>query len=244
MKALTDLLSHLNARALTCIAAGALSAALHVAQAAVLTEQPPDLLTPDAVVNGTEFQASRMAEGFSFQGSAHTLTWWGTAGGQFTVELYATADLATPLVSVAGPVPGVAVGSLEVDGADATVYAFTVALGTLAGGDYTVSIRETALDAQLETWYWLRSTQGDGQSIRGLGEGSSSFSDHYSDINDFDLALRVDGDAMAAAELGAPPTLLLAALASALAGLGRCRGRGMSRIAAERQGHGGGGTMD
>ena len=50
------------------------------AHAALLFQQSPELVTANAVANGTEFQAPFLADTLSFQGTARRLTWWGTAG--------------------------------------------------------------------------------------------------------------------------------------------------------------------
>lgn len=156
-------------------------------QAALLMQQPPTLAAEDVRV-GSEGQGALLAETFSFEGVGQQLVWWGTHSTGFTVRLHAAGDpssslLSTTLVSAMPTASTVSVGAV-----DLPVFRFSVDLPGLAGGTYTVSVLETALDPLGQTWYWLVGSGGDGEHISGFGEAF--------EVKDLggDLALEVIGE--------------------------------------------------
>lgn len=155
--------------------------------AQVLLEQAP-ALQPDAVANGTDGQAPRLAESFSFSGTAHTLAWWGSDALAFDVSLYAGTDpTQAPLLHTQAVGSAAAGFSTLIDGIETAVFRYTIDLGALGSGQYTLSVIETALDADSRSWFWLQGAPGDGQSITGWGEPDQA-------SNAFDLSLQVVGD--------------------------------------------------
>lgn len=155
--------------------------------AQVLLEQAP-ALQPDAVANGTDGQAPRLAESFSFSGTAHTLAWWGSAALAFDVSLYAGTDpLQAPLLHTHSVDAAAAGFNTLIDGIDTAVFRYSIDLGALGSGQYTLTVIETALDAEGSSWYWLQGAGGDGQSITGWGEPDQA-------SNAFDLSLQVVGE--------------------------------------------------
>jgi hypothetical protein len=182
------------------------------ATAAALVNQAP-LSGANQVVNGTDGQLLAPAESFSFAGTGEELSWWGTAGGEFSVWLFDSANLATPLLSFTPSFAGLSASDqIEIDSVATDVFRYSLNLGALAGGNYTVQIAETAIDAQGGSWYWVRGAGGDGRSFAGVTDpGGTSY--------DFDLALRVDGRPPTGQPLPLAPTWALLA-AAALAGIG------------------------
>lgn len=173
------------------------------AQAALLYEQVPSL-GANAVANGTDGQAPRLAETFTFSGTAHTLAWWGTAAEGFDVSLHDGLGLGAALANF-GSVQSTSTGlSIAIDGVGTEVFRYSIDVGSLAGGQYTLSVSEIASDALGLTWYWLQGQTGDGSSI-------TDFGDRARGLNPFDLSIQVLGDTPRG--LPAPPTgwLLLAA---------------------------------
>lgn len=178
--------------------------------AAPLLSQGPNLTTADAVANGTDFQAPLLAETISFQGSAQSMTWWGTLGSQFSVHVYASNELNLAVFAFTGDLLGIATGDqVDIDGTPTDLYRFNLALPALQTGTYTVSISETFIDSQLGTWYWQQSSQGDGSSIFGLGDFGGG-------LNLFDLSLQIDGEAVSRA-VPEPMTSAMVALGLMLA---------------------------
>lgn len=195
------------------------SSLLGTAQAAaVLVEQAP-LQATNALANGSDGQAPLLAETFSFSGTASTLSWWGTPGEGFDISL--TAGDATgpsfkrPAVSAVAAGFSVLVdidGDLQDDTVDVVQYSMD--LGALSGGTYTLAIRETTTDALGLSWFWLHGAPGDGRSVSGLGERDQQ-------DNDFDLSLRVEG--RRGGTVPEPGSALLAVAALALLGASRRR---------------------
>ena len=186
-----------------------LTLAASPSQAGLLVQQAP-LTAANQVVVASDGQALLPAEDFSFNGTANTLSWWGTYGIDFFISLYAQTDTAAPLQEFMPSFAGLApVATMEVDGQTRDIYRYSLDLGALPAGSYTVSIGELSVDALLgETWYWLRGAGGDGLSRYGLGDpGGGRFG--------FDLSLQVDGDQ--AVKVPLPGTLPLLLLGSLLA---------------------------
>jgi hypothetical protein len=186
--------------------------------AVVLVEQSP-VLTANALANGTDGQAPLLAETFSFGGTGSTLSWWGTPADGFDISLTqgAGSGPAFSTRAVAASPAGFTVdvdidGDLQDDTVD--VWRYSIDLGALSGGTYTLALRETVLDAVGLSWFWLHGTPGDGLSISGLGERDQQ-------RNPFDLSLRVEGER--GGTVPEPSTWLLAAMA--LPVLFRRRGR-------------------
>lgn len=186
--------------------------------AAVLVDQAP-LRSANALANGSDGQAPLLAETFSFTGTATTLSWWGTPGEGFDISL--TAGLGTdpafgrPGVSAQAAGFSVQVdidGDLQDDTVD--VYRYSIDLGALAGGTYTLAVRETSTDALGLSWFWLHGAPGDGSSVSGLGEPDQQ-------ANVFDLSLRVEGPDGTVPE---PASALLVAAALSLLAVARRRG--------------------
>lgn len=156
------------------------------AEAALLVDQAP-LSAADAVVVGSIDQALLPAEDFSIDRAARSLSWWGTFGIDFRVQVYATGDLGTPLFEFTPSYSTLQpVAVMAIDGAERDVFRFDLELGALPAGDYTVSIGELTSDPdRVETWYWVRARAGDGRARFGVGDpGGGDF--------DFDLSLQVD----------------------------------------------------
>lgn len=190
------------------------------AQAAPLLLQPPSQAA-DALANGTKWQAPLLAESFSFAGTATSLSWWGT--GAVGLEVSLTAGSGT------GPSFGAAVVHAEAAGFNvvvdvdgdliddvAAVYRYSIDLANLAGGSYTLAVRDAAADDAGMSWFWLHGSGGDGQSISGLDDPARS-------TNAFDLSLRVDG--MPARAVPEPAALSLVLLGGWLAMATSKRGR-------------------
>lgn len=178
---------------------------------AVLYEQAP-LQQADALANGSDGQAPLLAETFSFTGTASALSWWGTPGEGFDISLTAGAGSGPSFSarSVAVQAAGFTVevdidGDLQADSAD--VYRYSIDLGALPGGTYTLAVRETSTDALGLSWFWLHGAPGDGVSLSGLGERDLQ-------RNAFDLSLRVDGER--GGSVPEPGSLLLVAAALGL----------------------------
>mgnify|MGYP001164248301 CR=1 FL=1 len=158
---------------------------------AVLYQQAPSQ-SANALANGSEGQAPLLAETFSFSGTGTTLSWWGTPAGAFDISLVAGAGTGPVFAprAVASAAAGFTV-QVDIDGdlQDDTVEVlrYSIDLGALAGGTYTLALRETSTDALGRSWFWLQGSSGDGMSISGLGEPDQQ-------PNPFDLALRVDGE--------------------------------------------------
>lgn len=178
---------------------------------AVLYEQAP-LQQPDALANGSDGQAPLLAETFSFSGTASALSWWGTPGEGFDISLSAGAGSGPSFSaqSVAFQAAGFTVevdidGDLQADTVD--VYRYSIDLGALPAGTYTLAVRETSTDALGLSWFWLHGAPGDGVSLSGLGERDLQ-------RNAFDLSLRVDGER--GGSVPEPGSLLLVAAALGL----------------------------
>ena len=207
---------------LAALLLAAASATVGTAQAAtVLSEQAP-LQAPDALANGTDGQAPLLAETFTFSGVASSLSWWGTAGEGFDVSLTPGAGtgpvFTQPLViaTLAGFTVSVDIdGDLQNDTAE--VYQYSINLGALGAGTYTLALRETAADAKGQSWFWLHGQPGDGSSISGLGEQDQQ-------PNRFDLSLRVEGER--GGTVPEPASALLVAVALGLLGARSARRRG------------------
>lgn len=178
---------------------------------AVLYQQAP-LQQADALANGSDGQAPLLAETFSFNGTASALSWWGTPGEGFDISLTAGAG-SGPIFSarsVAFQAAGITVevdidGDLQGDTVD--VYRYSIDLGALPAGTYTLAVRETSTDALGLSWFWLHGAPGDGVSLSGLGERDLQ-------RNAFDLSLRVDGER--GGSVPEPGSLLLVAAALGL----------------------------
>lgn len=191
------------------------------AHAALTLVNQPTLLSDEAAANGTLFQTNLLAETFSFTGTAHTLSWWGTEASTLSVQLYAGSNLAAaPVFSQTG-VAGVATADTivikDVQGVEQspTVYRFTVDLGNLAAGGYTLTVVDTTADDDDGSWYWLLGSGGEGESL-------SIDDDGVQVTNLFDLSLQVEGER--GTQVPEPATLALVA-AAALAGWPRRRAR-------------------
>jgi hypothetical protein len=171
---------------------------------AVLLEQAPSPQA-NAAANGTDGQAPLLAENFVFEGTAHALAWWGTLHGGFQVDVYQgnTRVFATQTVSSTQAGFGI-----DIDDVPRDIYLYSIDIGSLAGGSYTLAVSDIGIDALLGSWYWLQGSGGDGQSISGLGERDQT-------VNPFDLSLRVLGE-RDATPVPAPPSWALL-LASGLA---------------------------
>jgi hypothetical protein len=201
------------------LAAWALAAASVVlcpAHAAVVLYEQAPLTTAGALANGTDGQAPLLAETFSFSGVASSLSWWGTAGAGFDVSLTSGAGtgplFSQPTVSQAAAGFTVSVdvdGDLQDDTVD--VFRYSIDLGALGAGTYTLAVRETSADAQGQSWFWLQGRPGDNSSITGLGERDQ-------DLNRFDLSLRVDGLRDGTVPEPASALLVTAALGTLVAG--------------------------
>ena len=208
-------------RLAACVLAAASAALCPAHAAAVLYEQAP-LTTAGALANGTDGQAPLLAETFSFSGVASSLSWWGTAGAGFDVSLTSGAGtgplFSQPTVSQAAAGFTVSVdvdGDLQDDTVDVFRYSIDLgALGALGAGTYTLAVRETTVDAQGQTWFWLQGRPGDNSSITGLGERDQ-------DVNRFDLSLRVDG--LRGGTVPEPASALLVAAALGTLVVGRRR---------------------
>lgn len=178
---------------------------------AVLYEQAP-LQQPDALASGSDGQAPLLAETFSFSGTASAVSWWGTPGEGFDISLTAGAGSGPSFSarSVAFQAAGFTVevdidGDLQADTVD--VYRYSIDLGALPAGTYTLAVRETSTDALGLSWFWLHGAPGDGVSLSGLGERDLQ-------RNAFDLSLRVDGER--GGSVPEPGSLLLVAAALGL----------------------------
>lgn len=178
---------------------------------------------PDRVAVASDGQTLLPAEDFTIASAAHTLSWWGTLGVDFSVQVYARSDLSTPLLDVlpsyAGLVPD---GTMTIDGVEREIYRYDLDLGALAAGDYTVQIGELTADpAIVDVWYWVQGLGGDGAARYGLGDPAGG-------LHGFDLSLRLTGPD---ATVPLPGTLLLAL--AAVPGLARV-GRRRERVVAMR----------
>jgi hypothetical protein len=210
---------------LAALALAAAAATLSTAHAAaVLYEQAP-LQTANALANGSDGQAPLLAETFSFSGVASSLSWWGTPGEGFDVSL--TSGAGTGPVFAQPSITATAAGftvSVDIDGdlQDDTVdvYRYTIDLGALSAGTYTLALRETTTDALGLSWFWLHGKAGDGRSISGLGERDQQ-------DNRFDLSLRVDGERGGTVPEPASVLLVAAALGLLSTRVSRRRGRPM-----------------
>lgn len=207
--------------ALTLAAAAATLSTAHAAL--VLYEQAP-LHLANALANGTDGQAPLLAETFSFSGVASSLSWWGTPGEGFDVSL--TSGAGTGPVFTQPSVTATAAGftvSVDIDGdlQDDTVdvYRYSIDLGALSAGTYTLALREITTDALGRSWFWLHGLAGDGGSISGLGEQDQQ-------ANPFDLSLRVEGER--GGTVPEPATALLVAAALGLLGTRVSRRRGLA----------------
>lgn len=171
----------------------ALSAtSMTTAQAAVVLYEQTPLQTANALANGTDGQAPLLAETFSFSGSGSTLSWWGTPADGFDISLTAGAgsgpafSARTVSATLAGFTVDVDInGDLQDDTVE--VWRYSIELGALSGGTYTLALRENVVDSVGLSWFWLHGAPGDGLSISGLGERDRQ-------SNRFDLSLRVDGE--------------------------------------------------
>lgn len=186
------------------------------AQATTVLHEQAFLTTTGALANGTDGQAPLLAETFSFSGEASSLSWWGTAGSGFDVSLTSGAGtgplFSQPTVSRAAAGFTVSVdvdGDLQDDTVD--VFRYSIDLGALGAGTYTLAVRETTADAQGLSWFWLQGRPGDGLSITGLGERDQ-------DVNRFDLSLRVEGLRGGTVPEPASVLLVVAALGTLVAG--------------------------
>ena len=150
----------------------------------VLLEQPP-MQQADAAANGTEGQAPRLAESFSFNGTAHTLAWWGSLSGGFQVDVFQGKQALFNTQTVSTTQAGF---GINIDGVPVDLYVYSIDVGSLPGGTYILTVSDIGSDALSATWYWLHGSGGDGLSISGLGEPDQA-------SNAFDLSLRVTGDA-------------------------------------------------
>jgi len=171
------------------------------------------------LANGSDGQAPLLAETFTFAGIGTTLSWWGTPGEGFDLSLTAGSgtgpSFSQPSVSAAAAGFSVVVdidGDLQDDTVD--VVRYSIDLGTLSGGTYTLAIRETTTDALGRSWFWLHGAPGDGGSISGLGEPDQQ-------ANAFDLSLRVEGSGGTVPEPAS--ALLVAAALSTVAAVRRRR---------------------
>jgi PEP-CTERM motif len=207
---------------LAALLLAAASATVGTAQATnVLYEQAP-LQTANALANGSDGQAPLLAETFTFSGVASSLSWWGTPGEGFDVSL--TSGSGTGPVFTQPSVTATAAGftvSVDIDGdlQDDTVdvYRYSIDLGALSAGTYTLALREITTDALGRSWFWLHGQAGDGGSISGLGERDQQ-------PNLFDLSLRVDGER--GGTVPEPATALMVAAALGLLGARSTRRRG------------------
>lgn len=178
---------------------------------AVLYEQAP-LQQADALANGSDGQAPLLAETFSFTGTASALSWWGTPGEGFDISLTAGAG-SGPIFSARSVAFQAAGFTVEVDidgdlqGDTVDVYRYSIDLGALPAGTYTLAVRENSTDALGLSWFWLHGAPGDGVSLSGLGERDLQ-------RNAFDLSLRVDGER--GGSVPEPGSLLLVAAALGL----------------------------
>lgn len=180
------------------VAAAALTVAPAARAAAVLYEQA-SLQFAGAMANGTDGQALLLSETFAFSGTASSLSWWGTAGSGFDVSL--TVGNGTSLVFLQPPVASTPAGFtvmadvdsvIDADGnlheEEVEVFRYTIDLGALSGGTYTLAIRDTASDALQRTWFWLHGAQRDGPAQSVDPDAGTTTP------NSFDLSLRVEGE--------------------------------------------------
>jgi len=203
----------LFARPLACalLAVGGLFAL--PAPAAPLVLQAPSYGI-DAAANGNLDWTTRMAEVFSFSGTGQTLSWWGTHQTGLNVDLWAGdqstavfSDTGVPASIALGPIVETLDGSIVVDGETLSVWRYSVSLGGLSGGTYTLAIDGFDDDRPADLiWFWLKGLQGDGHSLTNVGDAGVQ-------ANGFDLALRVDGERNGS--VPEPGSLMLVVLALA-----------------------------
>lgn len=168
----------------------------------------------DAAANGNLDWTTRMAEVFSFSGTGQTLSWWGTHQTGLNVDLWAGDQNAAvfsatgvPASIALGPVVAAADGSIVIDGVPVDVFRYSVSLGGLAGGTYTLAIDGFDDDRPADLiWFWLHGLQGDGHSLTNVGDAGVQ-------VNGFDLALRVEGERNGS--VPEPGSLMLVVLALA-----------------------------
>lgn len=133
------------------LAAWALAAASVVlcpAHAAVVLYEQAPMTTAGALANGTDGQAPLLAETFSFSGVASSLSWWGTAGAGFDVSLTSGAGtgplFSQPTVSQAAAGFTVSRCRRRSAGRHMDVFRYSIDLGALGAGTYTLAVRETS----------------------------------------------------------------------------------------------------
>lgn len=187
-------------RALLLVAACA--ATLDTAQAtSVLYEQAPLTQAQSIASQG---QHGLLVETFTVETGevAKVLSWWGTAAEGFDISL----------VPGAGSAPNPAARSftfveagfsvlVDIDGdpqtgnddglEDEKVYLFSIDVGALPEGTYSLGIWETTTDANLRSWFWLHGATGDGSSQYWTIDPSVM---PEGDANRNDMSLRVEGE--------------------------------------------------
>lgn len=187
------------------------AAAAMPAAAAVLFSQAPSL-ADNAVINATQGQAALVAEQFSFNGTGRQLVWWGTEAAAFRVELYGLANGAR-LIDTTQVTAEATSLLIDIDEVATPVWRFSIDLGDLAGGHYTLALRETAADAAGRSWYALRGQGGDGSSFSGWRA-------RWQTTQGFDLALQVNGEPQRSVPAPATAGLVALGVVMALGALG------------------------
>lgn len=192
------------------VLAAALVTMAQSARAAVLVLQAPTLAA-DGVAPATLGQSAALTESFHFEGTAQRLSWWGSAGGEFSLALAAAARPGQLLLDQVGPVDSEATGQeILLDGELLPIWRFSIALPDLPAGEYLFSFIERSADDLGTSWYALQASGGDGRSVSAFGEPGQV-------TQPFDLALQIDG--LRVQTVSAPATASLLALAFALLSL-------------------------
>jgi hypothetical protein len=184
------------------------------AQAALTLYKQPLSLDPDAAAGATLNQTNPLVETFSFTGTAQTLSWWGTDDVTLQVSLYAGDNLAALPVRTQTGVSGtptgdsIAISDGNGDPQSFDVFRYSIDLGALTAGAYTLTVIDIAADDEGLSWYWLYGSGGDGlsSSVDEFGVRSP---------NSFDLSLLVEGERRSAVP---EPAMLALLAAAALAG--------------------------
>ena len=209
-----------------------------VQAAPALFEQLP-LGSLDAVATASKAQAGLLVQSFSFSGSAASLSWWGTFADPqgFEVSLQPGAgtapDLSKPWTVTRDGLEGqIGIQVLvDADGDPDTpmelqvqtfdVYRYSIDLGTLSGGDYSLGVWETTDDL---TWFWLHGAPMAPDTLSRSWDYEPPRVEPFAEANAFALSLHVDGGRGTPVPEPASALLVAAALGALTARPQRRRG--------------------
>ena len=194
--------------------------------------------TDDAVAPASLMQAGLLVQSFSMSSSATSLSWWGTAAEPtgFWVSLQpgldSPPDLSTPWTvtrhdqTSGDPAPRIGIQVLaDVDNDPDTpmelelqqfdVYRYSIDLGVLPAGDYSLAIWETKEDLAGRSWFWLHGIPASsGRLSRSWDYDEDGLLVPHDELNGFALSLRLEGE-----RGGAVPEPMTAWLVAAAMGL-------------------------